>query len=123
MPQGLNAPRRRLTALAAELLDAAEDLVDVAGVLANEETLEHLRVKLGRAVADFAVAGNALVGLDAQERAVHGSANDVNKPHVRDLQIRGLGVGVDMGKSLFVILGHFSSSLKFSVFTGRAAGA
>ena len=47
---------------------------------------------------------------------MHGSANDVNKPHVRDLKIRGLGVGVDMGKSLFVILGHFSSSLKFYVY-------
>ena len=100
------ADAARLTGHTAELLDAAEDLVDVAGVLTDEETLEHLSIELGRAVADFTVTRDALVGLNAQQGAVHGGANDVNKTHVRDAKITGLGVRVDMGKSLFKILGH-----------------
>ncbi len=109
----------RLTGLTAVLLDAAENLIDVAGVFANEETLEHLRVELSGAIAHLTIARDALVGLNAQQGAVHGSADDVNKTHVRDAKITGLGVRVDMGKSLFEILGHFFFLPDFSVYRFR----
>ena len=48
-----------LPRVAAELLDLAEDLVDVAGVLAEDAALEHQRVGLARAVAHLAPSRQA----------------------------------------------------------------
>ena len=62
-------------AVRAELLDLAEDLVDVAGVLAEDAALEHQRVGLAGAVAHLAPADDPLVGVDADERAGHRRAD------------------------------------------------
>src|SRR5262249_17018813 len=47
----------------------AEELVDVAGILAEDAALEHEGVNLAGAVADFAEAVDALVGVDADDGA------------------------------------------------------
>src|SRR5574344_129296 len=79
-----------LARVAAELLDAAEDLLDVAGVLAENAGLQHRRVGAGARVPDLAVADEALVGVELQERAAFRRAVDVRKAHVGDLQRRGI---------------------------------
>ena len=63
---------------AAELLDLAEELVDVAGVLAEQPALQHQRVVLAGAVAHLAEAVDALVGVDPDERARHRRARTVS---------------------------------------------
>src|SRR5262249_61927454 len=83
-----------LALVAAELLHLAEELVDVAGILLQQAALEHEGIVLAGAVADFAEAVYALVGVDADDRAVHGRAADGEDTEVGDLQSRRLGVGV-----------------------------
>ena len=58
--------------------------------------LQHQRVVLARAVAHFAEPVDALVRIDANDRARHGRAYDGGHPHVRDLQVRRFGVRVDV---------------------------
>ncbi len=43
------------------------------------------------AVADFTVSGDSLIGVDAEEGAVHGSADDVGEAHVGYFELRGRG--------------------------------
>ena len=57
-----------LPAVAAELLDAAEQPVDVAGVFAEQPALQHQRIGGAGAVADLAEADDALVGVDLEQR-------------------------------------------------------
>ena len=85
-----------LPRVAAELLDLAEDLVDVAGVLAEDAALEHQRVGLAGAVAHFAVADQALVGVDADQRTGHRRADDDRDAQVGDLQLRRLRRRLDV---------------------------
>ena len=91
-----------LASMMAELLDAAEDLVDVAGVLAQDAALEHQGIALAAAIAHLAIAHQALVGVDLDQRAGHGGA-DVGDAHVGDAQFGGFGVRVDVIQRLFVI--------------------
>src|SRR5471032_2855207 len=84
-------PRR-----AAELLDPAENLVHVAGVFIEDAAFQHERVVLAGAIAHFAQAIDALVGIDADDGARHGRAADGEHPQVRDLQSRGLGIRIDV---------------------------
>jgi hypothetical protein len=70
----------------AELLDLPEHLVDVAGVLAEHAALEEERVGLARAVAHLAVAGDALVGVDANERTGHRRLHHDRHAEVGDRQ-------------------------------------
>ncbi len=79
-----------------ELLDLPENLVDVAGILAQDAALEHQRVILGSTVAHFTQSVNALVGIDANHRAPHGRARYRRHAQVRDLEIvrPRCGVGV-----------------------------
>ena len=86
-----------LAGAAAELLDAAEELVDVAGVFAEDHALEHLGVERGGAVAHLAVAADALVGVDADDvvdPVSLGMLMDLADLHVGDAQILGAGAGV-----------------------------
>ena len=61
-------PRRR-----AELLDAPEDLVDVARVLAEDPALQHQRVAFVAPVAHFAPADQPLVRIDRMMGTVKGA--------------------------------------------------
>src|SRR5262249_48703181 len=49
-----------------------------------------------RAIADLAQAVDALVGIDANQRACHRSARDHGHAQVGDLQVRRLGVGISV---------------------------
>jgi len=58
VPQGNldGADPSRLSCVVPELFDAAEELVDLARVLAQDSALEHQGVRLAGAVAHLAVA-------------------------------------------------------------------
>ena len=66
------------------LLDLAEDLRDIARVHADDAALQHQAVRLAAIVADLAIPGNALVGIEADE---HGSER-MRNAHVGDPQSR-----------------------------------
>lgn len=55
-----------------ELFDFAENLVDVAGILTDQLPLQGQRVVHAGAVPHFAVARDALVGVDADQGQTHG---------------------------------------------------
>ena len=78
----------RLPGRRTELLDLPEDLVHVAGVLAEDAALEEQRVRLAGPVAYFAVAGDPLIGVDANDRAGHRRVDDDRVAQVGDLQRR-----------------------------------
>ena len=97
-----------LPAVEAELLDPAEDFVDVAGVFAQYTALEHERVGLGGHVTHLAKAHDALVGVELQDLAGVRRAREVRKAHVRDAQLRRLRAGIDVlqGFLVVVLLAH-----------------
>ena len=79
-----------LVGVPAELLDPAEQLVNVAGVFTDQKALEHDRPDAAAAFADLAVAFEALVGQDFENsRAVRTA--DVADFEIRDFQIRRIG--------------------------------
>ena len=90
-----------LPRVAAELFDLAEDLVDVAGILAQDAALQDQRVVLAGAVAHFAEAVDALVGVDADDRRRHRRSAHHHHAHVGDLQIGRLGIGVGVLRKRF----------------------
>jgi hypothetical protein len=79
VPEGelYGADAAALPGVVAELLDAPKDLVDLAGVLAEDAALEHQRVLFAGAVAHLAIAHQPLVGIDLDQRAPvqHGDAH------------------------------------------------
>ena len=81
-----------LTGVPAELLYFVEDLIDVAGVLANDAALEHECVGLARSVAHFAIADEALIGHKLHYGAALGSVGDIDKAHIGDLKLAGRGI-------------------------------
>jgi hypothetical protein len=90
-----------LPGVVAELLDLAEDLVDVARVLAEDPALEDQRIGLAASIANFAVPRDALVRVDPDERHRHGRADDHGHAQVRDLEGRGLRRPLDVGLHQF----------------------
>ena len=53
-----------LAAVVPELLDLAEQPLDIAGVLAQKQPLELQRIVFRGEVTHFAVAAHALIGID-----------------------------------------------------------
>ena len=90
-----------LAAVTAELLDAPEEPVDVARVLAEEAALQHQREGGAGAVAHLAEADDPLVGVDLQERRRERRADDVGDAHVGDAKLGGPRIGVDPVEGLF----------------------
>ena len=91
-----------LAALAAELLDLAEQAIHVAGVLAEQTALEHRGIGGRRAVADLAHADQALIGINFDQNAVHRGRRDMRKANVGDLQLAGARTGAHMRQSLVI---------------------
>jgi hypothetical protein len=83
-----------LAAPVAELLDRAEDHVDVAGVLAQQHALELQRVLAVAGIAHLADAVDALVGVDADDGVVVVRA-DRRRSQVGDLEVGRAREGVD----------------------------
>ncbi len=99
IPQGdfYRADAAALTGTAAELLNTAEDLIDVTGIFAQDNALEHLGVQSGRTVTHFAVAADTLVGVDTDDvidPMSVGTLIDFADLHIRNAQITGTGAGV-----------------------------
>src|SRR5262245_19694243 len=80
-----------LTRRRAKLFDLSKDLVDVAGVLAQDPRLEHERVGLAGAVADLAPPDEPLIRVDPNQRADHGRPNYARDSEVSDIARRWLG--------------------------------
>jgi len=76
----------RLARVAAKLLDAAEDLFDIAGVFAEDTAFEHGRIGAAGGVAHLAVADQTLVGVDLDQGTTLRRAVDIGEAHIGDLQ-------------------------------------
>lgn len=74
--------------MAAELFDAAEDLVDVAGIHAQDARLEHEGIARVGSVAHLSESHDALVGVELDQRATHRRVLDVGDAEVGDFEIR-----------------------------------
>ena len=86
-----------LARMIAELLHAAEQLFNIAGVFADQTALQHFRIDAVAAVAHLAQADDALIGVDLHQGTVHGRANDIRKADICNAQITGSGISVDIG--------------------------
>ena len=84
-------PRRR-----PELLDAPENLVDVARVLAEDPALQHQRVAFVAPVAHFAPADQPLVRIDADDGHRERGARHDRHAQIGDLQRRRFGRAIDV---------------------------
>ena len=76
----------RLPGRPAELFDPAENLVDVAGIFAENAALEHRGVGTAGSVAHLAVTDQSLIGVEFEQRTPLRRAVDVGKPHIGDFQ-------------------------------------
>jgi len=56
-----------------ELLDFAKDLIDTAGVLAENAAFQQQRIFRAGAVTILAVSGNALIGIETDNRLAEGT--------------------------------------------------
>ena len=80
------ADAARLPRIAAELLDAAEDLLHIARILAENPRLQHRGIGATGCVANFAVADKSLIRIDFHQRAAFRRAVDIRKTDIRDFQ-------------------------------------
>jgi hypothetical protein len=102
---------------AAKLLDAAEKLIHVAGIFAEEAGFEHQGIGCAGCVAHFSVANKALVCVHLDERAVLGSAREIGNANIRYFKFRWRGANVYIFLDLFVQIGQFQiNSLFFEFF-------
>ena len=79
-----------LARIAAELFDAAEDLLDIAGILAEDARLEHGGVSPARSIANFPVPNEPLIGVKLEQRATLRRAVDIGKAHIGDAKRSGI---------------------------------
>ena len=85
-----------LPGVSAELLDLAKDFVYVAGILSEDDALQHQRIVLARAVANFAETVDALVGIDPNDRARIGAPTTVATRMSVIFRSDGFRVGIDV---------------------------
>src|SRR5262249_30986701 len=85
-----------LARVPAELFDPSKELVHIAWILSENAGFQHQRIILTAAVADFAEAGDPLIGVDADQRHIHRRAGDHGDAQIRDLQLRGNRVALDV---------------------------
>lgn len=109
-----------LVRVIAELLDAAENLVHIAGVLTQQQTLEHQRVYPAAALAHLAVTLQALVGDELDDGRAEGRLQ-IADLHVHDFQIRRTGAAPDVLKRFLIqmIFLHGNPSFFPSMFCRR----
>ena len=70
-----------------ELLDLAEQAVDITGVFAQQTALEHQRI-LGRCqVTDLAPTADTLIGIDADDTECPMIPPDGGDAHVGDFEV------------------------------------
>ena len=88
----------------AKLFDRAKELVYIAGVLAQQARFEQQRVGRAGAIAHVAVAADALIGIEAQQRDVKRQCPEIDDAQVGDFEVGWARVGVDVGYEWLV--GH-----------------
>ncbi len=76
-----------LATVMAELLDFAEQTIDVAGIFAQQAAFEHQSVFGGGQVTDFAPTANPLVGIDADDAKVPVVPAHRGNPHIGDFEV------------------------------------
>ena len=81
----------------AKLLDLAKELVDIAGVLTEQTRFEQQRVGRAGAITDFAVAADALIGIQPQQRDIKWQRPEIDDAHVGDFEVVRARVSVDVG--------------------------
>ena len=111
-----------LPAVAAELLDAPEQPVDVAGVLAEQPALQHEREGGAGAVAHLAEADDALVGVDLQQRGRERRADDLGDPHVGDPKLGRFRIRVDPVEGFFRCVLLHRGVLILIIMVGHSSG-
>ena len=84
----------------AELLDSAEEFINITGILAKEQTLQHDSINTAAALTNLTITLKALVRQNLNNSGTVRTA-DVTDFNVRDLQFRRFGCGFDMGKKFF----------------------
>ncbi len=75
-----------LPSVTAELLDAAEQAIDVARILAEQSALEHQGIGGAGAIAHFAQPHYPLIGIDLDECRREWRAHDLGDPQVGNAQ-------------------------------------
>ena len=85
-----SADSARLTRIAAELFDAAEDLFRIARILTENAALKHRSIRAAGGVADFAVTDKPLVRVDFDQCAAFRRTVDIRKADVGDFQCGGI---------------------------------
>ena len=76
-----------LAGVPAKLLDAAEELVDVAGIFTQEQAFQHQGIGLGGGITHLAITYQALVGIQLHQGAVHRRAGDIGEAHIGYLEV------------------------------------
>src|SRR5574344_404010 len=79
-----------LARVAAELLDPAKNLFDIARILAENAGLEHRRIRPRTRITNLAISDEALVRVELQKRTALRRTVDIRKPHIRNLERRGI---------------------------------
>ena len=93
-----------LATVVTELLDLAEQAIDVAGVFAQQTALEHQRVLGRRQVTDFAPATDTLIGIDADDAERPVVPADGGDAHVGDFEVARVRRTPDV---IFGTIAHF----------------
>ena len=81
--------QHHVAVLADRLADPAEQLFDVAGIFAENAAFQHFRVYAVAAAAHLTETGDALVGVDFHQSAVHRGDDHVRETNVGDFQLAG----------------------------------
>ncbi len=68
------------------LLDTPKDLIDIAGILSQNTTLQHQGIRFTRAISHFAKADQSLIRVEFQECTMHWRPHDIYKPQISDAQ-------------------------------------
>jgi hypothetical protein len=81
--------------MSTELLELAKNLIQLQRVLAHDATLQEKRVSRTGAVANFAQAVHALIGINPDDGAGAGSRlHNSSYAHIGDLQRGRGGIGI-----------------------------
>ena len=74
-----------LSGRASELFNPAEQLINIAGILAYKTAFKCQHIIAGPAVPDFSIAHQSLVCINLYQGTMHGSPYNISYPYVRNL--------------------------------------
>ena len=83
-----------LTGGAAKLTNAAEELIDIAGIFADQTGFEHQRIGCAGSISHLSVADQTLIGVNLDQGAMLGRAGEIGDADIRYFQFGGGGTNV-----------------------------